>query len=611
MNRLRFASLLFLLFTFNNLLFCESEPNNTYQQANTLALNGSDGGSLNEATQTLAADAEDWWKITLPSDGSLYFDATGSGNLDVDLYIFDVNGATSLASGIKTGQKESVKHLSLKAGTYYLRVYRGAGTGSYTIQNKFTAAPYANDQEPNDSYQQALTLSINTQVYGHIRYYQSGSTDFDDWYKVTVPSDGGIKFIVESDSCDIDLYLVDVNGGTTIKSAINTGLKEEMEYPNLMPGTYFLRIYGTNAHGGYILTNTFTQSNINGFSTNDNEKNDTYQTAVNWGSFGGNSSLSSFGHLGFYSNGYTDYDDYWIINTTSDGKLVVKTESNSTLDVDLYLIDIGGNTTIKSAYSTGASEQLIFDNLGAGKFYLRVYRANGYGSYKISADFSIPLMSNDVESNDTFAEAKSIVQETKMTGHLGYFANGKTDYDDYYAFTLTTKWDSLYIRSDSENSLDVDLYLVNSGLSTVAMGIATGKREILKTSNVNAGSYYIRAYRANGQGSYALKFSNKYLGSDLTDIKIEKLPTQLSLSQNYPNPFNPTTNIDYELPEAAFVKLVLYDVLGRELKVIVNGIRSAGRYSEKLNMSELSSGTYIYRLQTDKFTLSRKLMLLK
>jgi photosystem II stability/assembly factor-like uncharacterized protein len=89
------------------------------------------------------------------------------------------------------------------------------------------------------------------------------------------------------------------------------------------------------------------------------------------------------------------------------------------------------------------------------------------------------------------------------------------------------------------------------------------------------------------------------------------VPSEYSLSQNYPNPFNPTTVVSYQLPVASNVKLAVYDVLGREVAVLVNGRMEAGTHEVIFNAAGLASGAYVYRLRAGSSAQTRKLMILK
>jgi len=88
-------------------------------------------------------------------------------------------------------------------------------------------------------------------------------------------------------------------------------------------------------------------------------------------------------------------------------------------------------------------------------------------------------------------------------------------------------------------------------------------------------------------------------------------PRTYVLNQNYPNPFNPSTTITYELPKSSVVRLSVYDLLGREVSVLVNERRNAGSHEVNFDAAGLSSGTYIYRLQAGDFVQTRRLVLLK
>ena len=104
-----------------------------------------------------------------------------------------------------------------------------------------------------------------------------------------------------------------------------------------------------------------------------------------------------------------------------------------------------------------------------------------------------------------------------------------------------------------------------------------------------------------GNTAYAKKKSNAVKTSMLS----------FRLDQNYPNPFNPSTTIKYEIPENGFVSLKVFNILGQEVASLVNEVKTAGQYQAYFNATKLSSGIYIYRLETSRNSEKRKMLLLK
>jgi hypothetical protein len=92
---------------------------------------------------------------------------------------------------------------------------------------------------------------------------------------------------------------------------------------------------------------------------------------------------------------------------------------------------------------------------------------------------------------------------------------------------------------------------------------------------------------------------------------IAEIPEKYDLKQNYPNPFNPVTKISFDLPKQGFVSLRIYDVLGREVRTLVNEVKAPGIYNIDFDASTLSSGVYFYKLETNGFSDIKKMMLIK
>ena len=96
----------------------------------------------------------------------------------------------------------------------------------------------------------------------------------------------------------------------------------------------------------------------------------------------------------------------------------------------------------------------------------------------------------------------------------------------------------------------------------------------------------------------------------LQEISSE-IPDNFNLSQNYPNPFNPSTKIEYSIPEASFVQLKVYDILGNEVAELVNEEQSAGTYRADFTADNLASGFYVAKLKAGNFTKTIKMTLMK
>jgi hypothetical protein len=89
------------------------------------------------------------------------------------------------------------------------------------------------------------------------------------------------------------------------------------------------------------------------------------------------------------------------------------------------------------------------------------------------------------------------------------------------------------------------------------------------------------------------------------------VPNNFSLTQNYPNPFNPSTRIEFSIGQENFVSLKIFDLLGREIKSLVQEVLPAGKHSIRFDAADLNSGIYYYRLDAGSLSETRKMMLLR
>jgi uncharacterized lipoprotein YddW (UPF0748 family) len=141
--------------------------------------------------------------------------------------------------------------------------------------------------------------------------------------------------------------------------------------------------------------------------------------------------------------------------------------------------------------------------------------------------------------------------------------------------------------------------IVNDTTFTVTTPLMTNRNHWWRVAAINS---YGQSFWPTGFG---------FRTTATVDVEAEGIPTEFSLRQNYPNPFNPATEIEYSIAEQGFVSLKIYDLLGSEVATLVNEEKWPGVYKVSFNASELSSGIYIYRMVTEKFSASRKMIFMK
>ncbi len=185
-------------------------------------------------------------------------------------------------------------------------------------------------------------------------------------------------------------------------------------------------------------------------------------------------------------------------------------------------------------------------------------------------------------------------------------------------------WYRVQLGIRSPETTKADTGAIFSRLIAVASGDTVGERVYRTNGGAKQNS---RTLKIGGTGNYYPYFNglmddikimnylpDRYLPDSLkaTDLNNPtELPQQATLKQNYPNPFNPTTQIEYSLPRASDVQLIIYDLLGRRVATLVDGKRQAGNHIVTFDADHLSSGVYLYRLKTDNHRQSRKMLLIQ
>lgn len=126
----------------------------------------------------------------------------------------------------------------------------------------------------------------------------------------------------------------------------------------------------------------------------------------------------------------------------------------------------------------------------------------------------------------------------------------------------------------------------------------------------------ITAIKISFTGGSKFKYRLKQIDNDgafeYSDVvEVEVVPVEYELSQNYPNPFNPNTTIRFSLPKATQLQIIIYDILGEQIETIAQGDYEAGYHKILFDASILPSGTYIYRLESNDFVKTKKMILIK
>lgn len=214
---------------------------------------------------------------------------------------------------------------------------------------------------------------------------------------------------------------------------------------------------------------------------------------------------------------------------------------------------------------------------------------------------------------------KISMKNTSLTNLTGYETSGWTTVYSPASYTVPgTGWQMITLTTpffyDGSSNLLVEVCYNNSSYTqyspvntTAAPGMFWGRYGDLSTADGCATTTWTSTTAPVGRANTRLIFS----GAVGTGNNGNTVPTVYSLSQNYPNPFNPTTKINFSLPKQGYVTLKIYDMLGREVRTLVNEVKSIGNYSVDFNASEFSSGVYFYKLEADGFSDIKKMLLVK
>jgi hypothetical protein len=268
---------------------------------------------------------------------------------------------------------------------------------------------------------------------------------------------------------------------------------------------------------------------------------------------------------------------------------------NQKSDNTPHFFSIGGRDVQVYFSPSDSTTQKIIDNVNNSDYsiYFAMFaftrsdiRLAMFDRFNSGADDQRGLIDQINISGSQYQELQAfaeVYQSTSPTQHHKY-AIFDASYSESDPVTLTGShnWSSAAENNNDENTIIIkDVFIANQFM-----------QEFKKRYN-----------EAGGTGNFIIPVVN-VVEPGMTEFSY-------SLYQNYPNPFNPVTTIRFEVPFSQHVELSVFDILGREVKVLYNDIAPAGIVVADFNADGLSSGVYFYRLKTQDFVVSKKLLLLK
>lgn len=314
------------------------------------------------------------------------------------------------------------------------------------------------------------------------------------------------------------------------------------------------------------------------------------------------------------ADGSSDYGE-WMIGSRQGGGAADTLDISNGLRVDDNVNF--GSTTYGSDLNDYVKVGVVIENFTGILHY-------SFGNPKMilrslddvtAADWTLPKSDFVLKSPDAEVTVEATADVTPSWA-------ATTDYDGNavsYEWVLYSADSTEFVAVPSNNDgADTEVTLTAAVIDQllVSAGVADGESiELLWNVRVNDGVDTVAVSDAYDVDTNS--FNTVYRTITLTNSAsvnnelVTGLPEKFDLKPNYPNPFNPSTQIAFDLPESADVRLTVFDVLGRQVATLINQPMKAGTHTVSFDAQRLASGVYIYRLEAGSFTMTRNMMLIK
>ena len=498
----------------------DGEPNEEYTDARLLRRGHTITGHLGYNYWD-NCDTKDWFKIEVPREGSAHITFTPAEDLSMRyLTLYSLaDGEMKQRNYIWIGSNEvtlTVKDLA--KGTYYLCVDRGGGQGGYTLAYELEQCPYDTDPEPNDEQAQAVVLDKGKTVAGHLGYYYWQDTDKVDWYEVKVASKGTVDFTI-SPADGLGMRYIELLQGSAQKGYVWIGDTKDVHLTvnNVEAGTYQLKVDHGSGQGYYFLAYDDKIGSVTPLEPLPDDNDNGVPGEPSPGNSWPEAEQVVSGQTVSGTLNEQAKDAWYKVVVAKDGTAHFTISLDSKTDIgymELCYFEAGKvqrryNNYIDAA--PGEKKTLTVDDLAPGNYYLHISRWSGDGQFTLAYRFEPNAYDNDKEDNDSWQSASPLPRNSSVTGHMGYQYHDDADETDWFKIsvprdgkvTLTlTQHDALDIYYMSINARNADGDITQRNY----VDNGTDVENKIETSDIAAGTYYVRVQRYGGPGAYTLNY---------------------------------------------------------------------------------------------------------